>query len=536
MIFSNFSEKKLIKICWIFFYIATFLLLLNNSLYYLDPDFGWHLKFGEAVWKNKEIPLNQTYLWIVEGQNWVNHEWLADTLMYLVWEMSGGYMVINILLAIIPTLSLILIIGYIKKRHELNIAQNLVLLTISFTYLLGILPHSGVRIQQLSVLFIVILLIILNNEKSRPSSYFYWLIPFVYLWSNLHGGFLLGIIILFSWVVYQWLVLLINKKNFFIKKIINQENIETKKLKKITLIVFLSSLSTLFTPYGFYLYGFLKDYTNTAYLSYIQEWRPLIDFLPTNNLHVFQLIYILIILSFLFWLILYYKKITWWKIILIFGLCLMSLRSTRHFPIFGGASLLLIVAPVIKDIIRKDLSSGVIKISLWFLLVSSFLCSLLMFNELNYKKIKNPFYHYCDQYPCQAVDFIKNNKDLRGLKIINDYAWGGYLIAVWPEKRIFMDGRLPQYPYKNHTLIEEYVEFNKKNLTEEKLKEYEAELVLWKTPAKPRKTTWFGRYFLMMNKYQNTPSNNVGNFLSENKEWALVYKDEIALIYVKRTK
>ena len=56
----------------------------------------------------------------------------------------------------------------------------------------------------------------------------------------------------------------------------------------------------------------------------------------------------------------------------------------------------------------------------------------------------------------QAEDGIRYLVRSRGLgdvykrqKIFNNYGWGGYLIRVWPEKELFIDGRLPQYQYNN---------------------------------------------------------------------------------------
>ena len=78
--------------------------------------------------------------------------------------------------------------------------------------------------------------------------------------------------------------------------------------------------------------------------------------------------------------------------------------------------------------------------------------------------IQNPFNSFCQNYPCGAVKFLKNNPQYHNLKIFNDYNYGGYLIWTCPNIKLFIDGRLPQYDFAGHTLMEEYYEFAKLRL------------------------------------------------------------------------
>ena len=45
-----------------------------------------------------------------------------------------------------------------------------------------------------------------------------------------------------------------------------------------------------------------------------------------------------------------------------------------------------------------------------------------------------------DQYPVQAVEFLKKNKLTDGA--FNSYGWGGYIDWQAPEIKVFIDGRM----------------------------------------------------------------------------------------------
>lgn len=60
---------------------------------------------------------------------------------------------------------------------------------------------------------------------------------------------------------------------------------------------------------------------------------------------------------------------------------------------------------------------------------------------------RDPFKSFCGKYPCYAVNFLqKHHQKYLNKKLFNNYNWGGYLIHEYPEKQIFIDGRLPQKP------------------------------------------------------------------------------------------
>src|SRR3989339_159808 len=76
------KKKQLLKFIWMFFYLFIFSMLLWNSFGYLDNDLGWHLKVGEEFVTKHEIPYNEHFNYTLEGEKWIDHEWLIDVFSF----------------------------------------------------------------------------------------------------------------------------------------------------------------------------------------------------------------------------------------------------------------------------------------------------------------------------------------------------------------------------------------------------------------------------------------------------------------------
>ena len=119
------------------------------------------------------------------------------------------------------------------------------------------------------------------------------------------------------------------------------------------------------------------------------------------------------------------------------------------------------------------------------------------------------------------------------MNIFNTYGWGGYLIWQWPGKQIFIDGRLPQYEFAGHTMMEEYHEFfnEDEQEIENKLKQYDIKLVLLKK-YRPHKLNWFEKYFLQLNQEKiNEKENELENFLDSSGDWQKIYNDNVSNVW-----
>ena len=108
------------------------------------------------------------------------------------------------------------------------------------------------------------------------------------------------------------------------------------------------------------------------------------------------------------------------------------------------------------------------------------------------------------------------------------------MIWTLADKKLFIDGRLPQYPFANHTFLEEYDEFFDKEKVAEKLSQHNIKLILIKAKEKKINLSRFEKYFLLVNEKKiNNNENHLKNYLNNSSNWQLVYSDKISLIYAK---
>ncbi len=525
------------KLSAISFYFLIFALCLNNSFSYLDPDLGWHLKIGQQIIAKHAVPSQQIYLWTLPNKTWVDHEWLLNAFSYLIFHCFG-YIVLSIIfsLAIVLTFYLINLFLWPKtKSHTL-------IMLIELFGLWGCLPHFGVRMQELTFLFFALLLIWLETGALAQKK-FLWLLPlFFYIWASAHAGFLLGLGLL---AVYNLVLILINllapKINWPWLKNQAQSWPQTIKIAGASL---LAATATFITPYGLKLYEFLIGYRDVFYLSHIQEWMPL-SALPISYAKLFFLALFCAIVIIIF-LQPGKKLLNLWPLTLFGVLVYLSFQSRRHFPLFAVMALL-ILAPILVNCVwpeikpdfvwkikKLKINNKIITMIFGWLLGLSFLAgSVYLLLTAHYTG--QPFSAYCQEYPCAAVNFLAAHPELKTKTMFNAYTFGGFMIWAMPDWRLFIDGRLPQYAYNNHSLLAEYFDYQNKSLLPQKLKDNEINLVFLSTAKTYFKVNWFEKHFFGLNETAiNDYHNYLQEYLASSTAWQTIYQDKRFIIFEKK--
>ena len=75
------------KLFFLILYIALFLYIFSlNFVTPIDPDLGWHLRYGEEVVKNHNILKVDTFSHTVVGQTVIDTEWLVEAVFYIIFS------------------------------------------------------------------------------------------------------------------------------------------------------------------------------------------------------------------------------------------------------------------------------------------------------------------------------------------------------------------------------------------------------------------------------------------------------------------
>jgi hypothetical protein len=218
-----------------------------------DPDLWGHVRFGGDIVRSG-IPFTDPYSFTSDIP-WINHEWLAEVLMYLAWAAGGGAGLIALKMIIVGG-TLALVIDSIRREPAPPISDLLV-----FAALVGLWSRVFVvRPQLFSIVLFAALLWIFKSAESGKARRL-WLLPILFLfWANLHGGWIVGMGVLLLWAA------------------IGFTPFATAPLPRgvLAAAVAASLAAALVNPYGFGLWRFLAETVRPSRPD-VSDWRPLAE-------------------------------------------------------------------------------------------------------------------------------------------------------------------------------------------------------------------------------------------------------------------
>lgn len=163
-----------------------------------DPDFFWHVRVGELI-VDQGLPRADLFSFTVAGEPWVVHEWLGETLLYLIEDTIGTAGLIAAWSALVGLICIIVasVISSITGGRTGPIAGAVVAGV-------GLLPYVSLRPQILSLVLLAALVWILINL--RPTSrWLLYTLPVVFvLWANVHGFWSVGLGVLGLYLMATW--------------------------------------------------------------------------------------------------------------------------------------------------------------------------------------------------------------------------------------------------------------------------------------------------------------------------------------------
>ncbi|MBI2621398.1 MAG: hypothetical protein HYW63_01975 [Candidatus Levybacteria bacterium] len=479
--------------------ISAFLLFFAIGTLFLDPDFGWHMKMGELMLA-KGIPKNDPFSYTMPSYPFVDHEWLTDIILYLIYQ-NIGYASLAVLFGLIAVLSILIMF---RSRQD----QSYFLVP----FILGagsLLPSSGVRPQVISWLFFSILVSFFFDEKIYKRLRIF--LPVFFLaWANLHGGFAIGIFTLATFIFFKFL--------------------KDKKINFIDIwVVIFCALATLINPYGINLWKEIYMSASDSSLRWgIQEWAPAFFF--------FNVPLITLVCLSAFLVIRFRKNFGLFEKALYLGLLLAGLSSVRHMPFFVLVSLPLLsksIGFLGKEAERVKYGRQRFKKAYTFMVALSIFTVIVPLVSG-----KDLLFSRQSAYPADALGYLKRNPGSGNL--FSEYGWGGYLIWRYPEKKVFIDGRMPSWRWqadiKNESnyAFKEYKDLmNGKSKLSYAINKYNIDTFL--LPVQVKKELSYPELLFerLENKiFRKEKYDNIYIQL-EREGWNVVYQDKVAIVYRK---
>ncbi|MBA3530798.1 MAG: hypothetical protein H0T73_02600 [Ardenticatenales bacterium] len=486
----------------IIFAISLFAMPITEAL---DNDMWWHLRTGEAILRDG-IPRQDIFSFTVPHHQWITHEWLSEVVMWGVYQVAGFP---GLILAFAAMIAFAFWLVYLRCVGRPYLAAFLVVLAGMAAAVVW-----GVRPQMFNVFFLSLYIHIIEGFKAQRAALLaagepptaasnafprrFLLLPLLsVLWVNFHSGYLLGVVLLGTYMVGEALQLYAGQRD--------ERGVDWWGVRQLAIATGLTFLASLLNPNGYelWIYPFLTLGSDVMQTRIVEWWSP-----NFHDIYIwpFALLGAVGVAS----LALSRKRPSWTDLLLFMGTGAAGLISVRHIPIFAVTA---------SPIIARHLLSALAGSRVYPLLsgeqpeeppnprmmpINLLLIGLMgLFVMVHFTSVLQKMPEsLAKRYPVAAVDFLEQ-EGLAEKRIYNSYNWGGYLI--WRGVPVFVDGRADVYGDAFLTLY--FKGFGGETDWYKPLDDYDADYVLME------------------------PSRGLVTFLSLSEEWREIYRDKVAVIF-----
>jgi len=237
------------------------LLITNSYRFLLDSDTGWHIRTGELILQNRAVPRTDPFSHTMTGRQWFAWEWLADVLMAALhnWRGLAGVVAGAILVLLVSYAAL----GVVMLRRG---ADPVIAMSLTVFGAIASIVHWLARPHLVSILLMIVWCVLVEGFRRNRSKWIFAVPVLVAVWANLHGAFVVTLVMLGVYAVGEFLE--------FAAKGQWRSREAVGVLKTYLLVGVLSVLAAMATPYGIKLYGHLWNYlSDKRLLATIQEFQ-----------------------------------------------------------------------------------------------------------------------------------------------------------------------------------------------------------------------------------------------------------------------
>ena len=390
--------------------LAAFALVLFAPAVLNDGDTYWHIAAGRWMIDNQAVLRIDPFSYTFAGHPWQTHEWLAEIVMALAY-VGAGWSGVVVLFAAAAALTAGLLAHHLSRR-----LQGLALVV---TLLLSLACVAGSLLARPHLLALPLLemwtagLIIAREEGRAPS----WkLLPLMVLWANLHSSFLIGLVLILP---------------FALEAVQEESRTRAAALRGWGVFAGLALLASIVTPHG--ISGLIFPFKLLAMpsLQLIGEWAP-------TNFQIFQPLAAAVAVA-LYVLLSRGARVKPLRLVLLLGLLYLALIHVRHHMLIAIIGPLVLAEPLGRalEAFPSDAKPrrGV-AVTLAFALLVAALASLRLWLPLE----------RAAGATTPATALARVPASLLHSPVLNDYAFGGYLI--FNDVRPFIDSRAELYGEK----------------------------------------------------------------------------------------
>lgn len=434
----------LLPAVWLFSWLGGTATLLS------DGDTGWHIRTGEWIWSHGAVPKADIFSFTKPGEPWYAWEWLWDLLFAGIHHAGGLSAVAFVTICLLGIMS-VLTFRMVRRTTD----NDLVAAAVATLAVAGTSIHWLARPHLFSMLFVLAFAHLLLSVKQGKTSALLLLPLLMILWTNLHGGFFLGILMLLLAAAGEVAGAFLHAANFL--------DAAYYRSRKYLACAGACAAATLLNPYGWLLHKHIVEYLFASKLiDYIGEYQSL-SFHWQQSKPFEALLFLAVVAA--FWAFAHKQysvaiSIPFWAHV--------ALYSARNIPVFALLSAPAIGAMLASALRRAEsvarLRHIVVRITALAqrmkpiersprLHVFSAL-ALLLFAFSFASGVEGFEGKFNDKnFPSTALPFIRNAKFAR---LFTTDTWASYFVyQLYPKQASFFDGRSDFYGY---AFLDEYAD------------------------------------------------------------------------------
>jgi len=473
-----------------------------------DAGIGWHIRNGELIVQTHSITRVDPFSYVMGGKPWYAWEWLYDVVIAALHHSFGLNGVVFFTALVIATTFALTFRLMIRSGASVPVAVILLVLALGASSI-----HFLARPHVLSWLFVVIWFQVLDDFPQHPRRLI-WLPVLMFLWANLHGGFIAGFVLIALYMIADALQYLRNRET----------RIPTwSTLRTLGSVTALSLLASLINPYGYKLHWHVYRYLTDHWLmNHIDE------FLSPNFHGVAQQCFVvLLLITVVAWNIAP-KKPRLVDVLIVLFAAYSGLYASRNLPV-SCILLVLIIAPALSqagsaaavnrqipartreflaqlESFNSRMSSLEARLAGHFwpaaaVFVGAMMCAHQ--GRLDSKRLMDAHFDP-KRFPVQAVDVIESRPIHEPIFSLD--SWGGYLIyRLYPKAKVFVDDRHDLYGAQ---FLKDYLKAIR--VTPD-----------WDTMLNSRRVNWV----------LVPAESSLANILKETQGWTIQYEDKVAVLF-----
>jgi len=428
---------------WLMPVLFLFLKLKGAGFLLGDGDTGWHLRTGEWILQNGRVPSADLFSFTRPGEPWFAWEWL--------WDLCFGWLHLNFGMGAVQVTSLALICAtiYLVYRESARLSGNYFLaFGAAFLTAAGSTIHWLARPHVFTLLFTAVSVILLNRASEGRLRLLAWLPLLTVVWVNFHGGFFV-----------LWTLLLAHLAAAGLNAFLDRRPL-LKSVEPWALALAGCVAASFVNPYGWRLHRHIFGYLSDSYhREKIQEFLSISFHNPAA--YYFAAMLLLGGMTVLWAL----ERRRFADALILMGWGWLALYAARNIPIF-----LICAAPLVALAVRERLERLAASESrlaapvralfeahrefslleapvrvVWLPALALSALALLLAAPASSGPLRNQYDP--KSYPENALPAVRSLGP--EVRLFADDEWGDFLLyRLWPERRVFIDGRSDFYGEK----------------------------------------------------------------------------------------